>query len=343
MKQKIFLLFIFFLSVFPCPAQEKVIYTEKWKPVPDVKKYLLQIAEFENENRIVFQLETDKTTVEVELPPGKYKKRLGLINQKGNVFYYTEWKEFAVYFLPEPKVDAITKISGIGSNVIQYEIKMQGLTDGTKIFLKDRNELIPLSFEKKDKDAILVTLPVRDTGERKYDLLIRNSEKKFTIINLQETEKKLQKPADTEALVLETARRLTPGLVQKETVKKEKGYFLQYGFWLSFLYTSYYYKKLRDYERVQKPSLILHKNNLNLVPVFYAAARLRQDPLLQLYAIYENNNAITITKNYNRDLQYYYAGMTGLSFFLILHAVDIGNTEMPRDREFLAIFWQTSF
>ena len=84
-----------------------------------VQGYFVQLKSKETDS-IIFEKRVDATSVDIELPPGKYLQRVGVINKFHKVSSFTEWKDFSL----------IKKVTPVITDVKNGDIKID---EGTKL------------------------------------------------------------------------------------------------------------------------------------------------------------------------------------------------------------------
>ncbi|MCS7204966.1 MAG: hypothetical protein NZ853_04665 [Leptospiraceae bacterium] len=340
--------FLVFITIKLQSQEQTIFYTERWAAVQNVRKYRLEIADLEE--KILLTKEIEGTEATVEIKPGRYKKRLGLLNQKNEVFYYTEWKEFEIIYIPTPKVESIETLTDFDDDTQKFRMKVSGITNDAKIFLREGLEKKPLEYEFNGEN-LFIEIPTKELLAKNYEIVIQNSEKKFTTIpalslikikqitDFQEIPKVSPKVVELERRI----RRTVPGQILIEEGKKDKGYFIKYGFLLSLAAVGFQYQKLKDYEKIQRPSLFLNKNNLSLLDYLIFVNRTTNNPFIRNYLIYESLNARKLIKNYNQD-QIRFGSTLGFSFlFLTLFFVDILETKNTKNEQTLGFMWNFHF
>lgn len=273
--------------------QKKIQYQEKWTKIEGILKYRLEIADLNNQ--IVFSKETEDSELLIELLPGKYKKRLGLINKFNQLFLWTDWKEFEIKEIPEPKVSYIEK-KIISSNVNEdkLQISLDGITENTKIYLEDpkNREVKEILFKQLDTNRVELKIEPSKLGKGNFNLLIKNSEKKQTkILNAFE----IQLPPEERKKVFNW-KLLIPGFPQKERKEYKKGNFLQYGFLASLGISMYSYTNAN---RIEKKYSFLSKNYY-----FYNISGLSKYPLFKTsYGILLNYQTLQKLYKYQKEYQ----------------------------------------
>lgn len=234
--------------------QRQVKYKEKWTKIEGILKYRLEIVDLNNQ--IVFSKETEDSELIIELLPGKYRKRLGLINKFNQLFLWTDWKEFEIKEIPTPKVSYLEKkIMTSNINEEKIQISLDGIVDNTKIYLEDpkNKEVKEILFKQIDTNRVELKIQPSKLGKGNYNLIIKNSEKKQTkILNAFEIQS-----APEERKKVFNWKLLIPGVPQKERKEYYKGNFLQYGFLASLGISAYSYTNAN---RIEKKYSFLTKN-----------------------------------------------------------------------------------
>jgi hypothetical protein len=318
---KIFIIFIIFIDVVLLNAQEPkeekktVKYTEKWTKIEGVAKYRLEI--YDIDNKPIKTIETEENEVEIELLPGKYKKRLGLINPFNQIFLYTDWKTFEIIKVPIPRVAYIEK-KPIKSDKSHEEIQISvnGIVETTKIYLKDKNnQMIHIKFKQIDTNRIILEINPQTLSADNYDIVIKNSEKKFTEIPnaIQIQQKK--------SFISQNWKYLIPGIPQKERKQDTKGNILQWGFVGSLLSAGYFYRQVINYQKQYDNLLLIQLRNNNTFYLISPQFFRNTDSVLFLYQQTQEISKIEKKFHRNANAFYYSLGLTAL--FYSYHLIDV--------------------
>ncbi len=291
---------------------KKVIYKESWTAIEGILKYRLEI--YDLNNNLVFQEETDKNEVKILIQPGKYKKRLGLINKFNKLFLYTDWKEFEISEIPLPKVTYLEKkILESTKDKDEFLLSVNGLTDSTKIYLKKKNsdELLPIQFKQIDTNRLKIDVNPKNLKKGEYSIIIKNSERKITEV---ESALLIKDPDQTKESKIKLSY-LVPGLPQKQRKEHKKGELLQWGFISSVIFTSYFYNQAFKYEK-KYDNYIKYSNIVSTSDIPRTTTG--------LYFNYIQANQIqNAINNYNIYKNLYYLGL-GLGIFIYsYHIYDV--------------------
>ena len=316
---KIFTIFFIYVVLLNAqePNEEKktVKYIEKWTKIEGVAKYRLEI--YDLDNKPIKVIETLENEVEIELLPGKYKKRLGLINPFNQIFLYTDWKTFEIIEVPTPRVAYIEK-KPIKSDKSQEEIQLSvnGILETTKIYLKDKNnQVIPIKFKQIDTNRIILEINPQSLSADNYSIVIKNSEKKFTEIpNAIQIQKK-------KSFISQNWKYLIPGIHQKERKQDTKGNILQYGFVSSLLTAGYFYRQAINYQKQYENLLLIQLVNNNTFYLISPQLFKSSGGILFLYQQTQEIQKVEKKFNSNANAFYYSLGLSAL--FYSFHLIDV--------------------
>ncbi|EQA43498.1 hypothetical protein LEP1GSC050_1601 [Leptospira broomii serovar Hurstbridge str. 5399] len=179
----------------------------EWKAIPDSGGYLVEIKD---SNGRIIREKTSATQIIVDLKPGTYEHRIGVLNRYGRVSIFSSWIPFDVILSRPPVLTSYTKNSYLSQDLPEtFELKGKYLTDVTKVSLRDSNgEEVQIikSIEYKEPDTILVYFDKKKVPEGILSLRLENPRNKIT-----ETEAFL--------LVADTPERLAA--LQKRSTPKE--------------------------------------------------------------------------------------------------------------------------
>ncbi|EQA38028.1 hypothetical protein LEP1GSC047_4330 [Leptospira inadai serovar Lyme str. 10] len=177
----------------------------EWKAIPDSGGYLVEIKD---SNGRITREKTTATQIIVDLKPGTYEHRIGVLNRYGRVSIFSSWIPFDVILSRPPVLTSSTKNSYLSQDLPEtFELKGKYLTEATKVSLRDSNgEEVQIikSVEYKEPDTILVYFDKKKVPEGILSLRLENPRNKIT-----ETEAFLL-VADTQERLAALQKRLTP-------------------------------------------------------------------------------------------------------------------------------------
>ncbi|AAN49737.1 hypothetical protein GS518_07160 [Leptospira interrogans] len=176
MWNKILLSFILFLiSSFSIFGED---YLE-WKPVPEAGGYLVEIKD--SGGRITRE-KTKSTRFEVNLPPGVYEHRIGVLNKFGRVSVFTDWISFEVILSRAPFInpDSSAKLlkEKLGSHLT---VKGDNFTEAMNVtLLLPSGETIKPDFEFVNSKEIKLKIENLNLKNGSYTLSLENPRNKKT-------------------------------------------------------------------------------------------------------------------------------------------------------------------
>lgn len=301
------------------PDNKKVQYIEKWTKIDNVALYRLEI--FDLKNNLILSKETNNTEVDVQIPPGKYKKRLGLINKFNKLFMYTDFIEYEILEIPEPEILNVQKQT-LNENSQTIEITIEGLIENTKIYLKNNDTSISVPYKKLDKNKIQLEIDTKKFESGNYSLLIKNSEKKTTeiknILTIDKSSLVSKKYINQKS---ELWKLVIPGYIQKENHYTIKGNIFQWGFLTSALMTNHFYNKSINLKRKYN-SLQVTQYGSNVI-LFQNYTPFLQNTFTTSFLLYQSQQTSSILKdfNYNKNMYLFSLGMSVILY--TFHIIDI--------------------
>lgn len=306
---------------------KKISYKESWTAIEGILKYRLEI--YDLNNNPVYIEETDKNEIEILILPGKYKKRLGLINKFNKLFLYTDWKEFEIFEIPSPTVTYLEKkVLESTKEKDEFQVSVNGLTDSTKIYLKKKNsnELVPIEYKQIDTNRLKIDISPKSLKKGEYNIIIKNSEKKITEIESALLIKEPEQMKESKSKI--KWHYLMPGLPQKERKENKKGNLLQWGFIGSVVLTGYFYNQTLKYDK-QYDNYIKYTNIANLSNYLRTTSGI-------IYYYSQTYQIQKIVKNYNTYKNLYYLGLGTGIFIYGYHIYDVIKYEFylaPKPKE----------
>lgn len=99
---KNFLIFSLLISPTFISSQEKRTIKIEWEKIIGASAYTLELQNEDQE--IIFNQKTEETLLQVELEPGRYKKRLSVYNEKGEIETISDWLPLNVLEKPGVRV-----------------------------------------------------------------------------------------------------------------------------------------------------------------------------------------------------------------------------------------------
>ncbi|MBM9578425.1 hypothetical protein JWG45_14845 [Leptospira sp. 201903070] len=187
-------LFLFcILYSFSVFGEEDAQYLE-WKSVPEASAYMIEIKD--PTGRITRE-KTKSTKFEVNLPPGIYEHRIGVLNKFGRVSVFSEWSTFEVILSRAPVLDADSSVKLLREKLgTHLNIKGDNFTEAMNVtLLLPSGETIKPEFEFINSKEIKVRIENLNLKDGSYTLSLENPRNKKTakkgFLVIAETERQL--------------------------------------------------------------------------------------------------------------------------------------------------------
>ncbi|PJZ26321.1 hypothetical protein CH352_07045 [Leptospira hartskeerlii] len=165
------------LFSYPIFAKEEGVKLE-WRPIPDAGGYQVEIKDSRGK---ITKEKTSTTQIQIELPPGAYEHRIGVLNKYGRVSVFSAWIPFEVILSQKPEVIAAEKSKFLSKDMPEsFEIKGKHFTEATKVILKDSkgNEIPVKSIDLKNPETLVVTIDKKKAPEGAVSLRLENPRNK---------------------------------------------------------------------------------------------------------------------------------------------------------------------
>ncbi|ABJ76234.1 LIC11435 family protein [Leptospira borgpetersenii] len=166
-------LFSISFSVF---GEEEGRYLE-WKPVPEAGSYIVEIKDASGK---ITREKTKATRFEVNLPPGVYEHRIGVLNKFGRSPVFSEWASFEVIVSRAPFInpDSGVKIlkKKLGSSLTVKGKNFTEAMNATLLF--PSGETIKVEFEFVNSKEIRIKTENLNLKEGSYTLSLENPRNK---------------------------------------------------------------------------------------------------------------------------------------------------------------------
>ncbi|TGL58324.1 LIC11435 family protein [Leptospira sarikeiensis] len=165
------------LFSFPSFAKEEGVKLE-WRPIPDSGGYIVEIKDSRGK---ITKEKTNGTQIQIELPPGSYEHRIGVLNKYGRVSVYSTWIPFEVILSQKPEILAANKNKFLNKDLPEtFEIKGKHFTEATKVVLKDSkgNEIPVKSIDVKNSETMVVTIDKKNSPDGAVSLRLENPRNK---------------------------------------------------------------------------------------------------------------------------------------------------------------------
>lgn len=165
------------LSIIALPSkagqdQEKA-YIE-WKPLEGALSYTVEIADVYDE--VILEKTTEDVKLEVSLPYGKYKYRIGMFTKFNKVSGWSEWHTLMIVPALEPKILSATP-AGLpawsGNSVV---IKGKNFCRSSEVIVKNADSVLEVkNIKLVDPETLSVTVNAGGAkpGSR-YNLIVKN-------------------------------------------------------------------------------------------------------------------------------------------------------------------------
>lgn len=169
----------FLLFSLPIFGKEEGVKLE-WRPIPDAGGYQVEIKDSRGK---ITREKTNGSQIQIELPPGAYEHRIGVLNKYGRVSVFSAWIPFEVILSQKPEVIAAEKSKFLSKDMPEtFEIKGKHFTEATKVILKDSkgNEIPVKSIDIKNSETMVITIDKKKAPEGAVSLRLENPRNKST-------------------------------------------------------------------------------------------------------------------------------------------------------------------
>jgi hypothetical protein len=170
-------LILLLLALYTVPAyaaqDQEMAYIE-WKPTEGAISYTVEIVDVYDE--VILEKTTAAAKLEVSLPYGKYKYRVGMLTKFNKVSGWSEWKTLMIVPALEPKILSAmpSKLpAGSGNKVM---IKGKNFYRSSEVIIKNADtELEVKNVRLIDPETISVTVDASGAKPGStYDLIVKN-------------------------------------------------------------------------------------------------------------------------------------------------------------------------
>ncbi|RHX84845.1 LIC11435 family protein [Leptospira stimsonii] len=313
---------LYSLSVF---GEEDAQYLE-WKSVPEANAYLVEIKD--PSGRITRE-KTKSTKFEVNLPPGIYEHRIGVLNKFGRVSVFSEWSTFEVILSRAPVLDADSSVKMLREKLGPHlNIKGENFTEAMNVTLVLPNgETIKPEFEFINSKEIKLRIENLNLRDGSYTLSLENPRNKKTakkgFLIIADTEQQLAemvKQNDKETQVASTAliqwgpalkSAVLPGWGQSSQEKKYKSWIFPVLIVGALAYSAQQYSEYNS-----SLATLDQSKNLNQALLFL------DNPTFVPFATY---NYLQVQSDYGNAVSHYNSFNVSLGIVALLYLLNVSD------------------
>ncbi|EMJ93294.1 LIC11435 family protein [Leptospira alstonii] len=178
MWNKILLSFVLVSISFSVFGEEEGRYLE-WKPIPEAGGYMVEIKD--PGGRITRE-KTKSTRFEVNLPPGVYEHRIGVINKFGRVSVFSDWISFEVILSRAPVINPDSNVKLLKEKLGPVlTVKGENFTEAMNVtLLLPSGETIKPEFEFINSKEVKIKVENLNLKNGSYTLSLENPRNKKT-------------------------------------------------------------------------------------------------------------------------------------------------------------------
>ncbi|MCE9598809.1 MAG: hypothetical protein K8S54_12655 [Spirochaetia bacterium] len=152
----------------------------EWRPVPGSSGYQVQVREVASE-KVLVDTTVEATTLDVDLPIGKFEHRIAPLSPFGKPIVWSDWKGLTILIAKAPTVTDPQKIVISERKPFSIILAGENFARGIKVFLKGDSTVIPITNRTVSKDGKMLTLLVNPEkippGE--YSIILENPRQKL--------------------------------------------------------------------------------------------------------------------------------------------------------------------
>lgn len=163
-----------FLAARTYAGQEQERAYIEWKPIEGALSYTVEIADLYDD--IILEKTTEATKLEVSLPYGKYKYRVGMLTKFNKVSGWSEWHTLMIVPALEPKIVSATPAALHPWSGNRVTIKGKNLYRTTEVVVKNADSELPVKNVRFiDPETLAATVDASGAGAgARYDLVLKN-------------------------------------------------------------------------------------------------------------------------------------------------------------------------
>lgn len=153
-------------------SQEKA-YIE-WKPGEGAVMYKIEITDLYND--LVADKTTEATKLEIDLPYGKYRYRVGTVTKFNKVYSWTEWRTLSIVPALEPKITADQQKSIPSGDSTELTIKGENFYKSSEVIISKAGSKLKIkNMRYVNPGTLVVTVDTRGAKPGDYDIMVKNA------------------------------------------------------------------------------------------------------------------------------------------------------------------------
>jgi len=148
----------------------------EWTPIKGVQGYFVQLKSKENDS-IIFEKRVNSTSVDLELPPGDYLQRVGVINKFHKVSSFTDWTDLQVIRNLTPVIRTVQNgLVKIDEGEKLVNIMGEKFQNGSRVMLLKAKggQTFDLTPEYQNESMIQIKVKPDQIPEGKYHVMVEN-------------------------------------------------------------------------------------------------------------------------------------------------------------------------
>lgn len=155
-------------------ADDEKLYLE-WSSVPSAKSYVVEIQN-KDDGKTVLSETVSENRIELKLPPGEYKQRVGVVNKFNKISVWSDWRPYSIIPTARPVLESL-EIKNKNSETGTQQIVLEGknITARSDIFVSEGNRQIPVRKVEQSPDGkVLVTVDMNGDYRGDYRIHVEN-------------------------------------------------------------------------------------------------------------------------------------------------------------------------
>ncbi|MDX1957738.1 MAG: DUF5683 domain-containing protein [Leptospiraceae bacterium] len=157
-------------------SNESKIIELKWKPIPNIQSYSIQIKN--DKGKLVYNEKVLEPKFQLKLEAGKYSYRVGSV-KTGNIAY-SKWIDIEIKVSDIPEILSPVEINEITTKAKRIDVKLEGknLFKQSKFFLESKKDSLPVKVKNIINSELDLEIDSSNKKEEFYTLRIENPRNK---------------------------------------------------------------------------------------------------------------------------------------------------------------------